>query len=66
MDAKIQDDQAQDHTKEASGNGTMSCLPPVEHGPLPDLHPVSYAEGMAALATSLCSLGRSKATLPRK
>jgi hypothetical protein len=66
MNAKTKDGQAQGHTKEASGNGTMPRTPPVEYGSLPDLHPVSYAEGMAALAASLCGLGRSKATLPRK
>lgn len=66
MNAKTKNGQAQDHTKEASGNGTMPCSPPVEYGSLPDIHPVSYAEGMAALAASLCGLGSSKTTLPRR
>lgn len=52
--------------KETSGNGTVSRSPPVEHGPLPDFRPISYAEGVAALATALCSPGGSKTTLPRK
>ena len=66
MNAKTKNGQAQGHKKETSDNGTMPRLSPVGYGTLPDVHPVSYAEGMAALAASLCGLGSSKTTLPRK
>ena len=40
-------------TQETPNGGSVSCTPPVEHGPLPGLHPQCNAEGMAKVATAI-------------
>jgi phage tail tape-measure protein len=43
IDEETKDTGYQEATEKASGNGSMSRIPPVEHGPLPDVCPFCYA-----------------------
>lgn len=53
-------------SEKASGSGSVPCTPPVEHGPLSDVRPLRYEEGVAQMAAALCGIGGSETPVSRR
>lgn len=66
IDEETKDTGYQEATKKAPGDRTMSQSSPLEHGPLPDVHPLRYEEGVAQMATALCGIGSGETSVSRR